>query len=124
MNLVTRIILLVVAATPLAWAADEAIGRTQWVIAPGPAVEVCEPSQREPEVRLGPRGIEHIIAPPKCRQVRTGRAPTYHLDGRQLIPSQQSVPEGLTCLRTLTIDHHTYGQTAGGGSLWALCTLH
>lgn len=97
-----------------AWAAG-------WVVAAGKPMTLCE-QQAPPEVRLGPKGVEHFILPPKCREVRTGKAPTFHLDAGRLVSSQQTVAEGVPCLRTITLDHHTYGQTAAGGSLWALCT--
>lgn len=107
-------LLVMALATHLALAAD-------WKTAPGPLREECVSSTREPEPRAGPGGFHYYIAPPTCRRVPTGKSPLFHLDGRSLIPSQQNVPEGSRCLRTITIDHHVYGQTAEGGSLWALC---
>lgn len=95
----------------------------QWVAAPGPAKTYCETSTKLPEARLGPQGVWYYMEPPKCRQEVTDKSPTYYIDGRRLIPSQQSVPVGSPCLRLTVIDHFTYGQTADGGSLWALCTL-
>lgn len=95
----------------------------QWVAALGPAKTYCVTSPKLPEARLGPQGLWYYMEPPVCTQQVDHKSPTYYIDGRRLIPSQQSVLVGTPCLRLTTIDHFTYGQTADGGSLWALCTL-
>lgn len=119
MNLAVRLLLWAFVLVALA-AGYGAVCAAEWVVAPGRPVEVCEASLRT-EPRLGPNGVWYHTPPPKCQQVRTGKAPLYHRDGQQMIPAQQSVPEGAPCLRTITLDKFVYGQTKEGGSLWALC---
>jgi hypothetical protein len=122
MGAVLRVVLLTCLVLILALATHLALGAERWVVAPGPLKLVCEPQQREPELRLGPTGIEWVQYAPKCQHLKTGLAPTYHLDGQRMVPSQQTVPEGAACIRTMTLDKHTYGLTVEGGTLWALCS--
>lgn len=123
MSRLIKAVMLGAAAIILALIAEEALAAPPWVVAPGPGRYVCETvRQKEPQPRLGPRGIEWTYEQPKCRQERTGLAPTFHLDADHMIPSQQTVPEGVPCVRILRRDHLVYGLTAQGGTLWALCT--
>lgn len=94
-----------------------------WVVARAKPVEVCESSQREPVPTFGPNGFEYVIPPPRCRPVQTGKAPLYHINAGQLIPSQQTVPEGEPCVferGRVVLDGIVYGRLAES-ALWAIC---
>lgn len=76
-----------------------------------------------PEPRMGPQGFHYYIPPPECKMVDTGKAPTFYMNGKSPVPSQQYVPVGGPCYGTVVIDHIPYGRIEPNGILYAICQV-